>query len=85
VADLTADPLNEMLLIEEMRMQSAALDKIPSKYRETVRLSLQGLKPREVSRRLGIKSTTIKNLKHRGLKMFQNELRKIDPDRMPNG
>lgn len=83
VADLNADPLNEILLIEEMRMQSAALDKVPPKYRETVRLSLQGLKPREVSRQLGIKSTTIKNLKHRGLKMFQNELRKIDPERMP--
>jgi RNA polymerase sigma factor (sigma-70 family) len=83
--DPTDDPLNELLLIEEMRLQAAALDKLPPKYRDAVRLSLQGLKPREITSELGIKQSTLKNLKHRGLKMFKRELGKIDPDRMPNG
>jgi RNA polymerase sigma factor (sigma-70 family) len=81
----TADPLNELLLIEEMRLQEAALDRLPPKYRDAVRLSLQGLKPQEITLKLGIKQSTLKNLKFRGLKMFKRELEKIDPDRMPNG
>jgi RNA polymerase sigma factor (sigma-70 family) len=82
VVDRSSDPLNEMLLIEELRLQSTALDKIPANYRETVRMSLQGLKPREIALRLKVKSSTLKNLKHRGLKLFQKKLREMDPDRM---
>jgi RNA polymerase sigma factor (sigma-70 family) len=85
LASPTADPLNELLLIEEMRLQQAALDRLPPKYRDAVRLSLQGLKPREITSKLGIKQSTFKNLKFRGLEMFKRELEKIDPDRMPNG
>jgi RNA polymerase sigma factor (sigma-70 family) len=82
LVDRNCDPLSEMLLIEELRLQSAALDRIPAKYRDTVEMSLQGLKPRQIARQLNLKSTTLKNLKHRGLKLFQKELRKMDPDRM---
>jgi RNA polymerase sigma factor (sigma-70 family) len=85
IASPAADPLNELLLIEEMRLQEAALDRLPSKYRDAVRLSLQGLKPREITSQLGIKQSTFKNLKHRGLKMFKRELEKTDPDRIHNG
>jgi RNA polymerase sigma factor (sigma-70 family) len=80
-ADCNADTLNEILLVEEMRLQSVAVEQIAPKYREVVRLSLQGMKPRQIAQRLDIKSTTLKNLKHRGLKLFQKELRKVDPDR----
>lgn len=82
LADCNADTLNEILLVEEMRLQSAVLERIAPKYREVVRLSLQGLKPRQIAQRLDIKSSTLKNLKHRGLRLFQKELRKVDPDRM---
>lgn len=80
-----SDPLNQMLLIEELRLQKDALDRLPQKYRDVVRLRLQGLKSREIAKKLGIKDSILKNLIHRGLKKFRLELEKIDPDRMPNG
>lgn len=79
VADTGSDPLSEILLIEEMRLQETVINKLPPKYRETVKLSLEGIKRKDIAQKLGLKNTVIHNLKHRGLKKYEKILNMLDP------
>ncbi len=79
VADLASDPLNEILLIEEKRLQNEVIHQLPPKYREPVRLSLAGMKRKDIAEKLGIRETTIHNLKHRGLKKYEIIINRMDP------
>ena len=77
--DKRSNPLSEILLIEEMRLQEVAIKQLPPKYRNTVKLSLEGMKRRDIAKKLGIKESTIRNLKHRGLKKYEKIIIKMDP------
>ncbi len=79
MADIGSNPLYEMLLIEEARLQDTAIEKLPLKYRETVKLSLKGVKRKEIANMLGVKETSIHNLKHRGLKKYEKIINRLDP------
>lgn len=81
IADIGSDPLHEILLIEEMRLQKEALDQLPAKYRAVVELSLKGVKRKNIAQQLGIKESSIHNLKFRGLKKYEAIIKKLDPDR----
>jgi RNA polymerase sigma-70 factor (ECF subfamily) len=76
----SADPLHVLLLIEGQRMISTAIEKLPSKCRQIVRLSLQGVKPREIVERLGIDKNKVRNLKHRCFGKLKQILRLLNPD-----
>lgn len=79
--DETANPLFEILLIEEKRLQEEAIRRLPEKYREPVRLSLMGVKPREISKKTGLRLSTFTNYKHRGLKQYEKIINHLDPFR----
>ncbi len=81
VSDKNSNPLYEILLIEEMRLQEAAINKLPEKYRETVKLSLEGVKRKDIAKLLNIKETAIHNLKYRGLKKYEKIIKTLDPMR----
>jgi RNA polymerase sigma-70 factor (ECF subfamily) len=81
VAAVNADPLHEMLLIEQARLVSGAIDELPSKCSQVVRLSLKGLKPRQIVEKLGINKNKVRNLKHRCFKILKQILKKHDLDR----
>lgn len=81
MADRRSDPLHEILLIEELRLQGAAIKLLPPKYRDVVRLSLMGVKRNAIAKELGIKESAIHNLKARGLKKYEANILKLDPDR----
>jgi RNA polymerase sigma factor (sigma-70 family) len=81
LSDQRSDPLHEILLIEEGRLQTAAIAQLPEKYREVVRLSLQGMKRKRIAQRLGIANSRIHNLKFRGLKKYEAIIQKMDPHR----
>lgn len=77
--DERSQPLYEMLLIEEMRLQEKAIHMLPERYRETVRLTLNGLKPTEIARATGLKMTELNNYKHRGFKKYEAMMHQLDP------
>ena len=79
ISDEHTHPLFEILLIEEKRLQEKAIEKLPVKYQEVVRLSLGGLKPREIAEKTGLKMATLTNYKHRGLKRYETLINKMDP------
>lgn len=79
--DTRSDPLSEILLIEEMRLQDEAIKQLPPKYRETIKLSLEGMKRKDIAKKLEIKEITIRNLKHRGLKKYEKIINTLDPMR----
>lgn len=74
------DPLHVLLLIEGKRLISTAIEKLPSKCRQIVRLSLQGLKPREIVERLAISKNMVRNLKHRCFEKLKQILKVLDSD-----
>lgn len=77
--DVKSDPLSEILLIEEMRLREVALKQLSPKYRETVKLSLEGMKRKDIAKKLCIKESVIHNLKHRGLKKYEKIMNILDP------
>ena len=78
--DIRFDPLHEILIIEEMRLQRVALSRIePLKYREPVALYLEGYKPRDIAVKIKKNGSTTRNLIHRGLKIFEAIMKKMDP------
>ncbi len=80
MADTTADPLHELLLREEMRLRETALSLLlPEKYKEPVRLYLEGKKPKEIADILKKNGSTTRNLIQRGLKKFETIMMKLDP------
>jgi len=81
VASTQDDPLYTILLIEEMRLREEAINRLPPKYRETVRFTLEGIKRKDIAKRLDIKETSIHNIKHRGLKKYATIINSLDPSR----
>ncbi len=79
VKDLQSDPLHEILLIEEMRLRKFAIKQLHSRYREPVRLFLEGKKPQDIAEINGGNRSTIRTQIERGLKKFEKILNKIDP------
>ena len=76
-----SDPLSEMLYAEEVRLQKKVISLLPEKYQKTVELSLSGVKRKDIAERLGLKMSTIQNLKFRGLKKYQEIISMMDPVR----
>lgn len=79
MVDVTANPLFEILITEEKRLQEKAISRLPVKYREIVRLSLEGMKRKNIAEKLNIKETSIHNLKFRGLKKYETIINRLDP------
>ena len=77
--DESSNPLSAILLIEEMRLQAAAIKQLPPKYREPVKLSLEGMKRQDMAKKLGLKEISIRNLKYRGLKKYEKIMNTLDP------
>ncbi len=78
--DVRAHPLYEILIIEEIRLRDYAITLIePEKYREPVRLYLDGLKPGRIAEIIVRNGSTTRNLIHRGLKKFEKIIFKLDP------
>ena len=78
IEDKRSNPLSEILLIEEMRLQDAAIKQLPPKYRNPVKLSLEGMKRKDIAQKLGEKEITIRNLKHRGLRKYEKIMSILD-------
>ncbi|OEU81270.1 MAG: hypothetical protein BA865_06015 [Desulfobacterales bacterium S5133MH4] len=81
ICDTSLSPLEQMLLIEEIRLQKAAVEQLPSKYRETVRLTLEGFKPREIAEILHGEKTQIRNWIYRGMKKYEEIINRLDSTR----
>ncbi len=80
MVDVKNDSLHEILLIEELRLRDYAVSIIkPPKYREPVNLYLEGHKPRDIAKIIGRNASTTRNLIHRGLKIFERIIAKLDP------
>lgn len=78
--DIQEDPLHELLICEEMRLRDYAVSAIsPKKYREPVRLYLEGHSPKNIAETLNKNRSTTRNLIQRGLKIFETLMLKLDP------
>ena len=76
----TADTLNEILLIEEYRLQECAIRMINSeKYQEPVKLYLQGYKVKDIANKINKKYRATQTLIRRGLREYNNTINKLDP------
>ncbi len=79
IEDKRSNPLSEILLIEETRLQEAAIKQLPPKYRIPVKLSLEGMKRKDIAKKLGLKEISIRNLKYSGLKKYEKIMNTLDP------
>lgn len=60
---------------QRMDMVRAAIDELPTRRRQPVRLALQGFTPEEIGELLDMTSTMAKNLMYRGLYELRDRLR----------
>lgn len=78
-ADISSDPLHEILFIEEMRLRKHAVEQLPPKYRKPVELYLEGKKPQDIAEITGTNKSTTRTRIDRGLKKFEKILLNVDP------
>jgi len=68
IRETTASPQIEMEVLEDTQLVNAAIDKLPEKYKETVKLRYQGgYKFREIAKILKVSIETIKSRNRRAL------------------
>lgn len=79
VADLNS--LQEILLFEELLLRKATIERLPAKYREPVRLRLEGEKRKDIARILKIKESSVHNLVYRGLSKYKEIMDKLGTHR----
>ena len=78
--DKRYDALNELLLIEELKLRKRAIKKIqPEKYQQPVLLYFEGYEPKEIAEKLDLNRNTTRSLLQRGLIKFENIMTKMDP------
>lgn len=80
LTDVQEDPLHDLLIREEMRLRDYAVSVIsPEKYREPVRMYLDGDSPKHIAETLNKNRSTTRNLIQRGLEKFETIMLKLDP------
>ncbi len=74
-----SNPLHEILITEEMRMRNKAIENInPQRYREPVRMYLDGYNRKEIAEMVGKSPGSTKNLIFRGLKKLKKIMERMD-------
>ncbi|MCH4553453.1 sigma-70 family RNA polymerase sigma factor [Aestuariibaculum lutulentum] len=69
--------LNQILEEEVVRQLYIAIEKLPVRKKEIIKLSLKGLRNIEISERLGIKLQTVKTLKSQSYNILREEFKDL--------
>ncbi len=75
-AALPADDLADLFMLEEEfeRLLGSALDRLPARTAEVIRLSLCGLPQKQIAERMNVTVSNVKNLKSAGLRRLRELL-----------